>query len=331
MSADIASAVLEEFFLFTDDSWVTILPHAIRIVACLGVADVLAGGPMEVDELGRLTGVHASSLYRLLRALETLGVVREGARRSFKLGPNGAKLCTGVPDTVRASVSHVDSQRSWVEAMRTLHSGLPAFDRSHGATFFDHKQDDPAAGAAFSARMRERGQRVYGQLVELVDWSDSNTVLDIGGGDGFLLSRVLEATPGLRGVLFDRALDPAAPAPHERCVVVGGDFFHGLPSGADTHLLCSVLHDWDDGAAARILRGSRDALAPGGRLLIVEMVVPDDGRWHPAKWSDLSMMVLTGGCERTTSEFESLLACASYEMTSTAPIPGSWFSLLQAR
>jgi hypothetical protein len=251
-STDIASVVFEEFLLFANDSWVAILPHAIRIAACLGVADALADGSVELAELGRITGVHVPSLYRLMRALETLGVVRETAQRSFELGPIGGKLRTRALDTVRASVSHVDSQRSWIEAMRTLRSGLPAFDHSHGAAFFDHKQDDLAAGAAFSARMRERGSRLYGQVVELVEWVGSSTVLDIGGGDGFLLSRVLDAAPGLQGVLFDRAVDPRAPAPHERCVMVRGDFFGALPTGADTHLLCSVLHDWDDDDAARI-------------------------------------------------------------------------------
>jgi SAM-dependent methyltransferase len=161
--------------------------------------------------------------------------------------------------------------------------------------------------------------------------------MDIGGGTGTVISAILQAQPQLSGVLFDRrsVIDlaahdtPLAPV-RDRCTLVTGDFFDELPQGADVHVLGSVLHDWDDEKAADILRASLRALPPGGRILVCELLVPEATEPHPARWSDLGMLVLLGGRERTLSEFDKLFAAAGLVRTRVLPVGESSFSLIEA-
>jgi hypothetical protein len=161
--------------------------------------------------------------------------------------------------------------------------------------------------------------------------------MDIGGSDGSVLSTILQHAQGLSGVLFDRPATLAAARPHiersptaGRTSSVGGDFFTCLPDGADTHVLASVLHDWTDYQCLTILRNCWAALPPGGRILIVEMVVPDDESFHPSKWSDLGMMILMGGRERTEAEFRELLSRSGFSAIVRYDVPDSAFSVVEA-
>jgi hypothetical protein len=320
--------MVSQYLDFADDSVVAVLPHALRIALAAGLFDELAEGPLWIDELCRRTGTDERSVRRMLRALGTVGLVRTVPPGRAELADPGQRLLEDARGGSRAAVSHVDSEIAWLAASSILDTGRPSFSGPHGDAFFEHKNNDEIAGACFRARMRDRAVRLYGDLAGHLAWPSAGTVMDIGGGDGTVLAGVLDAAPGLRGILFDIA---ATTAPHERCTVVRDDFFSEVPAGADTHLMCSVLHDWPDDDALRILRNSRRALTDDGRLLIVEMLVPDDGRWHPAVWSDLSMMALTGGQERTEGEFDALLAAAGYRLTGTTPISGTWFHVIEAR
>jgi hypothetical protein len=234
-------------------------------------------------------------------------------------------------------MANLDSHLAWISAAETIRRGRPAFDNVQGSRFFEHKDADRGANLAFTRRMRARGTNSYARFPEAVDWARSATVLDVGGGDGYMLHRVLEHAPHLRGVLFDRPatvnLTAERPATEVagRLSAVGGDFFQRLPVDADTHMLCSVLHDWTDDECRIILANSRAALECDGRLLVLELVVPDDDQWHPSMWSDLGMMVLTGGKERSAEDFRSLLADAGYELMAVHAIPDSDFSVLEAR
>jgi hypothetical protein len=328
----ISDALVEEYLQLVDDSCIAILPHALRILTELDVPAALADGPMEVARLSTMVGADAGSLYRLLRAMATVGFVTEAPAQRFALTARGRRLLPGTAGSLHHSIGNLESQSAWIEGAKTIRSGKAAFADAHGASFFAHKEQDGDANHDFTQRMRERAGRCYANVAELVDWSTSTVVLDIGGSDGFLLHRILTAAAHLRGVLFDRP-SVAAPAPaglNGRWQCVAGDFFERVPPGADTHLLGSVLHDWDDDLATTILRNSRAALTPGGRLLMVEMVVPTTGEWHASKWSDVGMMILTGGRERTEPEFRALLARVGYVLTAVTPVPGSAFSVLEA-
>lgn len=333
-----ADVLVDNYLALMDDSVVAILPHALRITAELEVADALAGGPRPVGELATLVGADPGSLYRLLRALAGVGFFVESADRTFGLTDRGDRLRSDGPRSLRESLLNLDSCRTWHAGADSIRSGGPVFPRLLGGTFFDHKDTGTAANLAFLRRMRERAARLYPAVVDAVDWAATSVLMDVGGGDGYLLTRILRRAPHLAGVLFDR---PAAievvqgsdelGAVADRCRLVGGNFFDSLPGGADTHLMCSVLHDWTDEEATSILRTSRGALRAGGRVLVVEMVLPAGDPRHPGSWSDLGMMILTGGRERTEAELAGLLAGAGFGPPTVTPVAGSFFSVLEAR
>ncbi|MET8842351.1 methyltransferase [Streptomyces rubiginosohelvolus] len=330
--------LLDDYLSLADDSCVAVLPHVLRITAELRIADLLGDDARTAADLSKDAGTDPDALHRLLRALVTVGVVAGEPGQRFRLTVTGARLRADAPGSVRASLLNTDSQRAWLRGADTLRTGLSVFDSALGGAFFDHKNADAEANTAFLDRMEERAGRLYPNLADVPDWSDCSVVMDLGGGNGYVLDRVLRAAPHLTGILFERPATVAAVgdsprlrALGERCRVAEGDFFDRIPTDADTHLMCSVLHDWTDEETVRILRNSRAALRPGGRLLIVEMLVPQDGRWHPGVWSDIGMMVLTGGRERTAEEFTTLLRQAGFSAASTTAVPDSPFSVLEAK
>jgi SAM-dependent methyltransferase len=332
-----ARELLGEFLTLFDDSCVAILPHALRVAVELNLADAIASGHSGLPELAAAVGADADSLARLLRALASVDLVTEVEPRRFALTDLGQRLRGDVADSIRASLVNVDSQLAWVTAASTIRSGRPAFHEAHGDSFFAVKDADAGANRAFLRRMRTRAAGLYADAVCALDWKRSREVMDIGGGDGYLLGRLLADHTSLRGVLFDRPATIGVAAEMgllsrfvDRSRLVAGDFFESLPAGADTHLMCSVLHDWTDDECLVILRNSRTALEPGGRLLIVEMIVPHGSGWHPSKWSDLGMMVGTGGRERTAPEFDAVLRRAGYDLRSVHDLPGSAFSVIEA-
>jgi hypothetical protein len=303
----------------------------------MGVCDALAGRQVHVGELAATIQVDPDFLYRILRALSSLGVLSEPSPRCFALTETGERLRSDADNSLRDSLVNVDSLQAWLHATKAIRSGGTAFEHAHHNDFFGQKDRNPEANRLFLRRMRERARRCYGQVVTAIDWGPSNVVMDIGGGDGYLLDQILCHARHLHGVLFDRpsAISEVAQAGHlghldGRSQLVAGDFFAELPRGADMHLMCSILHDWTDSAAVAILRNSREVLGRAGRLFIVEMVVPTGDEWHPSKLSDIGMMALTGGRERTEDEFGKLLAAAGYSLSSARRIPGSHFSLLEA-
>jgi O-methyltransferase len=337
LQTSLGRALVEDYLTLADDSAVAVLPHALRVFVDLRLPEELGDEGRTVADLTARTGVPADALRRLLLALRDVDVVRDGEDDRFRLSDLGEKLLPG--GDARVSVANLDSQQAWAHATGALRDGGLAFAAGYQHnTFFAHKDLVPEANRAFLTRMRERARRCYSQTPSAVDWTGVRAVLDIGGGDGYLLEQVLTAVPHVTGRLFDRpATLDLVDAPSlrmrfpERWDAVAGDFFTGLPTGADLHLMASVLHDWSDDDVVTILKHSRVALEPDGRLVLIEMLLPEDGR-HPhfARWSDLGMMVLTGGRERSQGEYERLLVSAGYELRSVTLIPGSGFSAICA-
>jgi hypothetical protein len=330
--------LLEDFMDHTDDSCVAILPHAMRVVAELGIADILADGKADVKELARATGAHEESLFRLMRAMASVGIFARVEGGHFMLTELGNRLRGNAECSIYANVLNRDTASAWLASTEAFRSGSKApFIAAKGNDFFAHKDTDDHANLMFQRRMRERSQRTYGEMTGLISSTMPTVVMDIGGGDGFALGRVIDQCPMVRGILFDRpaVIELAARSAEldrhaERCRLIGGDFFQKIPAGADTHIMCRVLHDWTDEQAEVILRNSRNALTPGGRLFIVEMVVPEDQGFHPSLWSDLGMLVLTGGRERSKAEFATLLTRTGYRLHRVIPLAGTHFSLIEA-
>lgn len=315
--------------------WVT---QAIAVAATLGLADLLGDGPLPCDDLARRAGVHPDGLYRLLRALASLGIFAEVEPRRFALTPLAALLRAGAPGSQRARAimyGHPFMVRPWERLGDGVQTGEVAFERTFGMPFFAYLGQHPDVAAIFNAGMTGLAAE-RATLAHAYDFSDCRTVVDVGGGHGALLTAVLAANPHLRGVLFDQPAVVAGAEDHlraagvlDRCQVVGGDFFEAVASGGDAYILALILHDWEDERAAAILRQCHRAMAPGGRVLVVERVVPPGDGPHPSKLLDLHMLVLLGGRERTEAEYGALLAAAGFAMRRVVPLPGGTWSVVE--
>jgi SAM-dependent methyltransferase len=311
--------------------WGIHISRAIYVVAELGLADLLAGGPMTAAQLAQATQAHEPSLYRVLRLLASLGVLTEHDNRAFGLTVLGERLRAGVPASMRSWAMLVESLggvRAFEPIIETVRTGKPGLDIAHGMDIFEFLATHPQLARGFQAAMSERTTAFAPSVAAEYDFSRMRIVADIGGGKGTLLAAILRAHRHLRGVLFDRpavAADAAgvlrSAGVEDRCEVVPGDFFAGVPDGADGYILANVLHDWDDARAVQILRACRRAMATGGRVLIVERLIPNDPHTAvPVLLSDLNMLVFTGGQERTNAEYGELLTAAGLQLARVQPV-----------
>jgi orsellinic acid C2-O-methyltransferase len=311
-------------------------PSAVLSVAArLRMPDRVADGAKTSDELAEETGTHPPSLYRLLRTLAYLGILEETEPRRFGLTDLGALLRSDVPDSMLATTLLFCGEgvwRSWGDLMASVQTGEPSFERGIGLDPFAEFVENPEASKNFNRAMSEGTLREAPAIIGSYDFAQFGTLVDVGGGDGALLSSILSATPGLQGILFDtgpglaEARDRIGPAGVEdRCRVVEGDFFASVPEAADGYIMKSVIHDWDDGRCVTILENCRRSMRPGGKVLVVEPVVPPAVKPSFAMlgvmMSDLNMLVNTGGRERTEEEFASLLRSAGLELTSVSRVP----------
>jgi ubiquinone/menaquinone biosynthesis C-methylase UbiE len=289
--------------------------HSIYAAAKLGIADRLDAGPRTAEELAALTGVHAPSLYRLLRALASLGVFTETAPATFALTPMAERLRTGAPDSLRewAIVTGEIAARSFGELMHSLHTGQPVFQFVFGLPIFEYLEAHPETAAVFDRHQAQGGRALHAAVARSVDLDATETIIDLGGGNGSLAAAILERHPGLRALIFDlphvieRARATADPTPASRCELVAGSFFEHVPPDGDVYLLSRVLHNWDDDQAATILGNCRRAMRSDARLLVIERIVPPGEEAHESKFMDLNMLVIAGGRERTEPQYRALL------------------------
>jgi hypothetical protein len=277
-----------------------VITQALHAAARLGIADLLADGPRPVEDLATATGADPGALGRLLRALAGIGAFAEPEPGRFALTPLGEALRDDRPDSARpAAIIYGEEYRRALDGLLdSVRSGEPAFERVTGRSFFDHLAQHPEVGARFDRNMSGRHAARNAAVAAAYDFSGIARLVDVGGGEGALLRAVLAAHPGPRGILADRpeVLERARlGAADDRLEFVAVDFFQAVPAGADGYILASILHDWDDERAVAILRVVRRAIAPGGRLLLVEEVLPPGDEPSPARWLDLMMLVLTGG------------------------------------
>jgi hypothetical protein len=296
--------------------------RAVYAAAQLELADHITHGHCTSGELARRTGTHPASLRRLLRALVSCGLFTEGEPERFALTSTGAALRTGAPGAARATILTIAGDwqwKAWDAFLYSLQTGEPAMRRAFGCNLFDYLAANPEASANFNEAMVGIHGSDGAALLEGYDFSSFGTVVDLGGGTGTLLTTILQSNVRSHGILFDlpetqsqaRRLVEACGLT-ERCDVVAGDFFKEVPGNHDVYILAHVLHDWTDAQALPLLRNCRKAAPPHGRLLIVESVLADGDTPHPAKLSDLLMLTVTGGIERTADEFSALLAQAGF-------------------
>lgn len=310
--------------------------QAVHVAAKLGLADLVADGPKTIVQLAEATGTHGPSLGRLLRALTSLGFFTEDGRNRYRQTALSDTLRGDHPESIRRWAMMLGTQFVWEPCGRlegTIQTGQTAFERVYQAPFFEYLADHPSDAAVFNAAMSSLPAYIAA-IVEAYDFSKFERIVDVGGGHGAKLAAILSANPQLHGVLLDLPeVITGASVLREgdlanRCKIVGGDFFEGVPGGADAYLLSGIIHDWNDEAAVRILKNCRRAIQPDGRLLLVETVLTPTSDPRRALM-DVLMMVLTGGRERTEGELRTLLQGAGFSLLQMISTPGA--SVIESR
>jgi hypothetical protein len=316
--------------------------RVLSAAARLGVADALGDAERSVEQLATLCAAHPASLYRLLRALASFGVVAETRPEYFILAPFGHPLRKDHPNSEWAPVVFWADliADSWAYLTECIRIGDATRARPEGVP--SRWSQTPDAPEIFRAVFGTAHAEDFLPIVRAWDFSGYHTVADLGGAGGALISAVLSAYPNLRGMLVDRpeAIDRAAShfhgaGPGERCQLLAADLLDGVPAGADVYMMKHVLHGYEDEAAIRILRHCRSVLPAAGRLLVIEFVLPDvvgraDRQLEHRLMSDLNMLAVTGGKERSALEWKGLLASAGFACLRIIPVPEDLVSIIEA-
>jgi hypothetical protein len=302
--------------------------QAVYVAAELGIADLLRGGPRPVDELADATQTDPDALFRLLRALASIGVFTETTPRSFGLTPMAEMLRSDAPQSMRslARMAGGEQFQAWADLLYSVRTGKTAFDHRFGMPVFDFLAANPEQAQIFDGAMVGIHGRETAAVIAAYDFAPIKVLADIGGGNGSNLSAILQAKPAMRGILFDlphvverarTAIESAGVA--ARCQLAGGSFFEDVPAGADAYLMRHIIHDWDDDKSQTILRCIRRQIPAEGRLLIVESVIPPGNEPFSAKFLDLTMLAIPGGKERTREEYDALLSSTGFRLARIVP------------
>ena len=307
--------------------------RSIYVAAKLGIADLLKDGPKSSEELARLTSTHPASLYRVIRALASVGIFAEDEQGRFSLTPIATTLQSDVPGSLRAWAILVlgeEDYQAWGDLMYTVRTGQTSFDHVFGMGIFQYEAQHPDHAKIFDEAMANLIGVYNSAVLANYSFSTINRLFDVGGGDGSLVIALLRANPEMKGVLFDlphvaekakkRLADAGLTG---RCEVVAGDAFVSVPGGGDAYVLSRVMNSFNDDRAIAILRNCRRAITDNGKLLLIERVLPGRVEHSIAAQgpvlSDLNMMVIGGGRERTATEHRALLEAAGFTLTKIIP------------
>jgi len=313
------------------------LTQALSAAVRLGIADALADGPLTADQVAHRVGTDPRATYRLMRALASQSVLKLRRDGRFALTRTGRALVSDNPVSVAPMIAFIGNpahREHWSNLDHSVRTGETAVGKVRGMSFFEYLDTDPELAQVFNDAMTGASEVAIESAVPAYDFSTSKLIVDVGGGHGALLAAVLRQTPEARGVLFDLpqvvAGATVAGEVAARCDVQGGSFFESVPTGGDTYLLKTVIHDWDDEKSLQILRNVRAAIAPGGKVLLFEMVLPEGAPAHLGLVLDLEMLVAAGGYERTRREYAELLSQAGFELQRVIPTT-SPLAIVEAR
>ena len=309
----------------------TFLAQAIAAAAQLGVADALAGGPLSKDELARRVGADPDALARLMRLLISRGVFRRRRDGRFALNALGDTLRTdAVPSMHGAALFYGSRQHrdNWTQLVEAVRSGTANPPRVFGKEIFEYLPEDPEFANLFNNAMTSLSTVLEAAVVAAYAFEGHSVIADIGGGHGRMLSAILNSVPDARGILFDLpeavAGAPDVLAQHgvaDRVEVVGGSFFESVPT-ADAYVMKNVIHDWSDDKAVAILGTVKAAAAPGAKLLLLEMVLPDHDREFLGHFADMEMLVMAGAHERNRKQWSEVLSRSGFRISRIVETPG---------
>lgn len=306
-----------------------LMQKSIYVAAKLGIADLLAEKSQTAEELAAQTETHAPSLYRVLRTLASVGIFAENADRKFELTPIAALLRESASNSMRDFALLMGGEWHWrifSELMHSVKTGRTAQEKACGVELFEFLAQNPADEETFNRAMTSHSLASVPAIVEAYDFSGVGKLVDIAGGHGILLAGILKANPQVQGVLFD--LPSVIEGTSEwlekegvgnRVELTSGDFFESVPPSADVYVMKHIIHDWDDERSIKILQNIRSVMNENGKVLIVEMVIPEGNEPSPSKILDLQMLIGTGGKERTKDEYRKLLEASDFRLTKFVP------------
>lgn len=310
--------------------------QAVYVAAKLGIADLLADGAKHVDELAIAADADAPSLYRVLRALASCGIFVEQNDRVFELTPTAELLRSDSPGSLRDLAIFMGEDwhwRVWGQTLYSVRTGKAAWNQVHGQEVFPYFAANREAAKIFDRAMTSLSNLAIKAVVEAYDFSGIETLVDVAGGHGRLLTTILEANPSVKGILFDvpHVIEGAKEieALGSRCELTTGDFFVDVPAGADAYIMKHIIHDWDDERALQILKNIKRVMKVGGRVLLVEAVITPANERDFGKFLDIEMLVSPGGKERTAEEYKELFARAGLKLTRIVPTK-SPYSVIEA-
>ena len=311
--------------------------RCVYVMAKLGIADLINDGPKTTEELATATETHAPSLFRVLRALVPFGVVTQGEDNRFGTTPLLETLRSG-PGSLRAfAMTELGEEHypAWGELLYSVRTGGIAFDHAFGEPCWEFFAKHPDNAQIFNDAMSGMTAQATEALHAAYQFRDIKVLMDVGGGHGGLITSILTRNPNLRGILFDSPQVIEGAKSHlgesgvgDRCELISGDFFKSVPQGADAIVLKWIIHDWNDQQSVAILKNCHRALPENGKLILVDAVVPATNEPHFSKFIDLNMLVMTGGRERTETEFRKLYEDSGFHFTRIVPTE-SPFSVIE--
>lgn len=311
--------------------------QALYVFTELDIADALADGAQTAAYLAAVAEADTSSLVRLLRVAERMGIVAETGEGKFRLTPLGEPLRKGVEGSARDLIrlfGHPIFYEPWGQLRYSVRTGQPAFDHLRGMNLYTYLEEHPDVAAIFNAGMA--ATTGVQAVIAAYDFADAKLVVDVGGGTGALMIGILQAYSSLQGILFDLPGTAHEAREHiereglaQRCQIAGGDFFSSVPAGGDLYTLFDVVHNWNDEKATAILTIVRGAMKTNSKLLLIERVPSEDADPLAAAFSDLNGLVLLGGRERIADEHRAILAAAGFRLNRILPTPTPW-SIVEA-
>jgi hypothetical protein len=312
-------------FQMVTGKWVS---AAVGMAARFAIADHLESGAKTVTELAALSGTHAPSLFRLLRATASLGVFAEQPDGRFAQTPLSDCLRSGSPAGIRnLAMMMLDEwhMRTWAGMPATIETGKPAAEIVLGMPPFEWITRNPDQAVNFNNAMTDLSMVHAPAVAASYDFSGFTHLVDVGGGHGMLLAEILRRHTALQATLCELpyVVEQAKAGPilapfASRCSFAGGSFLDAVPAGGDAYIMKHILHDWDDEHCVTILKHVRGAIAKGGKLLVVDYVVAPPNAPDPSKLMDLEMLMI-GGKERSESEWRELFRSGGFAFQRAVP------------
>ncbi len=314
---------------------------SLHVAAKLNIAETLRSGPKSIDEIASAVDAHVPSLYRIMRSLSSHGIFREKKNKVFALNAVSRALLDG-HGSLRYTIIHHLGIVNWMAMGNLFHAvktGEDSFTYAHGKPIYDYLSEHPAEYELFDKSMSNLSDMGLPLILNSCDFSKFETVADIGGGEGFLLSHILKKYPHLKGILFDltEALQKAqtmleSHGISSRTEIVHGSFFEKMNITADVYILKNILHNWDDEHFLTILKNISDSMPTAAKIYIIDMVVPENNLPSISKLLDIQMLgIMAGGKERTRNEFSALIEKAGLRLDRLIPTIGPLSILILSR